>query len=138
MIDASSHGLRRTLGPSTWLVFEELLLFSTGDGELVLAQVSVRSLAASLGLAKDTVARAIGRLRAAGLVTAVQQRAVSGVFATGTYRMTTPDSIRLVAGPHQSRPSEFIHPVAAPRASHGAVASRPASGAAQLALVFEA
>ena len=55
--------------------------------------MSVRSLAASLGLAKDTVARALGRLRRAGLVAATQTRTRAGMFATGSYRLTVPDAI---------------------------------------------
>ena len=61
------------------------------------ACVSVRSLAASLGLAKDTVARAIRRLRDSGLVTVAQQRTDAGIFATGTYVVALPEGITLIA-----------------------------------------
>jgi hypothetical protein len=44
-------------------------------------------------LAKDTVARALVRLRRAGLVTATQTRSVSGVFTTGSYQLSVPGSI---------------------------------------------
>ena len=66
--------LRRRLGPTAWVVFEELLLASTGPNEACHASVSVRSLAARLGLAKDTVARALIRLRRVGLVSNCQSR----------------------------------------------------------------
>jgi DNA-binding transcriptional ArsR family regulator len=85
--------LRRQLGPSAWVVFEELLLTSTGPADCRVASVSVRTLASHLGLAKDTVARALIRLRRAGLVTAVQTRGSSGVFGAGSYALTVPDTI---------------------------------------------
>jgi DNA-binding transcriptional ArsR family regulator len=91
-IDVTATELRRRLGPTSWVVFEELLLASSGSSPRV-ASVSVRALAASLGLSKDTVARALVRLRRAGLVTAHQARTTSGLFATGTYRLMIPESI---------------------------------------------
>jgi hypothetical protein len=56
--------LRRQLEPTGWTVLEELVLRATE------ARVScgVRAIAVALGLDKDTVARALRRLRAAGLV----------------------------------------------------------------------
>ena len=93
VLDAGSIDLRRRLGPTAWVVFEELLLVSAGSVEACHASVSVRSLAARLGLAKDTVARALVRLRRVGLVTATQTRTVSGVFTTGSYQLTVPGSI---------------------------------------------
>jgi DNA-binding transcriptional MocR family regulator len=75
------------------MVFEELLVVSDGPVDACRATVSIRSLASRLGLAKDTVARAIGLLRRAGLVTAQQSRADTGVFATGSYTIQIPSSI---------------------------------------------
>ena len=91
-VDVTAAALRRRLGPTSWVVFEELLLASSGSSPCV-ASVSVRALAASLGLSKDTVARALVRLRRAGLVTAQQTRTTSGLFATGSYRLMIPESI---------------------------------------------
>jgi predicted transcriptional regulator len=93
VVGVDSADLRRRLGPTAWVVFEELLLASTGPEDGPVATVSVRSLAASLGLAKDTVASALGRLRRAGLVTATQTRTGAGLFTTGSYRLTVPDAI---------------------------------------------
>ncbi len=92
-------GLRRRLGPTAWVVFEELLAYSTGSGERCRACVSVRGLGRALGSNKDTVARALTRLAAAGLVEAVQTRSASGVYSTGSYRLTVPASITLRTPP---------------------------------------
>ena len=91
VVGAAAGELRRALGPTSWVVLEELLLCSIGPADAFVAQVSVRALAASLGLAKDTGGRAICRLRYAGLVRVVQQRTVAGIFDTGTYRIAVPD-----------------------------------------------
>jgi DNA-binding transcriptional ArsR family regulator len=72
------------------MVLEELMLRSTGDGDGCVASVSVRTLAASLGLAKGTVAGALGRLRDAGLVIALQDREETGQFTVGVYRLSVP------------------------------------------------
>lgn len=93
VLTAESAELRRRLDPAAWVVFEELLLASTGTGEGCVASVSIRALADRLGLAKDTVARALGRLRRAGLVTARQARTDAGVFTTGSYVLSVPASI---------------------------------------------
>lgn len=94
VIGPSSSGLRRTLDPAAWVVLEEMLLRSTAVGVHRVVRVSVRSLAGSLGLAKDTAARAIRRLRAAGLVDGVQQRTAAGAFGIGVYVITIhPDVI---------------------------------------------
>jgi len=79
------------------MVLEELLIRSTGPTDSCVACVSVRALARSLGLTKDTVGRAIRRLRYAGLVTVAQQRTDAGVFDTGTYLIAVPECISLTA-----------------------------------------
>lgn len=85
-----AHELRAHVGSTAWAVLEEIMQRSTGDSERVLAQVSIRSLASSLGLAKDTVARAVRRLRDLGVIHAEQRRSDSGVFETGSYRLDVP------------------------------------------------
>ena len=80
--------MRRYLGPTSWVVLEEMLARSTDVGECCTATVSIRTLGASLGLAKDTVARAIRRLQAASIVTAVPARTSAGTFDTGSYSIT--------------------------------------------------
>lgn len=97
VVGAASSELRRALGSTSWMVLEELLLRSDGTADGSVARVSVRSLAASLGLAKDTAARAIRRLRDFGLVTAAQPRTDAGIFDTGTYVIALPDGVTLLA-----------------------------------------
>jgi DNA-binding transcriptional MocR family regulator len=93
VLTAGTVELRRRLDPAGWVVFEQLLLESTSNGDTCDASVSVRSLAAQLGLSKDTVARALTRLRRAGLIDASQSRTATGAFTTGQYRLHVPDSI---------------------------------------------
>lgn len=93
VLTVESLELRRRLDPTAWMVFEELLLASTNTGDGYLASVSIRALADRLGLAKDTIARALSRLHRAGLANARQSRTDTGVFATGSYLLTVPPSI---------------------------------------------
>lgn len=99
VVTGDAGELRRRLGPTAWVVFEELLLASTGPATACCASVSVRLLAASLGLAKDTVARALVRLRSAGLVAVTQSRSTGGVFAAATYELQIPSGIIVDATP---------------------------------------
>jgi len=86
--------MRRKLGPTSWVVLEELLARSTGASACCTATVSIRTVGVSLGLAKDTVARAIRRLQAAGIVMAVPARTPTGTFDAGSYRITVPSAVR--------------------------------------------
>ncbi len=85
-----AHDLRAYVGSTAWTVLEEMMQRSTDDGDHVVAQVSIRSLASSLGLAKDTVNRAVRRLRDLGVIQGEQHRSDSGVFQTGSYRLDVP------------------------------------------------
>ena len=100
LLAAESVELRRLLGPTAWAVFEELLLASTSRPDGRQASMSVRSLPQRLGLAKDTVARALTRLRRADLVTPIQSRTSAGAFGAGRYLLTVPDSIAIQAVSH--------------------------------------
>ena len=73
------------------MLLEELLSRSAGDADESVTAASIRSLATSLGVANDTVGRALARLREFGLLDIVQDRnSTSGVFASTTYRITVP------------------------------------------------
>jgi DNA-binding transcriptional MocR family regulator len=108
LVGSSSTALRRRLGPTAWMVLEEIALRSTVIGERRVARVSIRTLAGSLGIAKDTAARAVRSLRAAGVVTGAQQRTAGGVFDTGIYTITVDPEILTVkpssASPSSARP----------------------------------
>jgi DNA-binding transcriptional MocR family regulator len=84
------HELRAYVGSTAWVVLEEMMQRSTGDGDHVVAEVSIRSLASSLGLAKDTVNRAARQLRDLGVIRAEQHRSDSGVFQIGSYVLDVP------------------------------------------------
>ncbi len=47
-------------------------------------------------MAKDTAARAVRELRAAGLVDVSQRRTDAGAYDTGSYRISTPTGITIV------------------------------------------
>jgi len=126
VLGPKAHELRAFVGSTAWSVLDEMMQRSTGDGDHVVAQVSIRSLASSLGLAKDTVNRAVRRLRDLGVIDAVQARAESGVFEAGSYRLAVPVACISVACP--SQPS--VAP-SAPRPS----SARRSSG--QLSLLSE-
>lgn len=107
-VDPTSSPLRRRLGPAPWFVLEELVLIGAAEG----AETKVRSLAAGLSLNKDTVARALGRLRAAGLVVAEPQGSCAGRFSTGRYRVAPVPGLQILDQPtmcpsprHQRRPA---------------------------------
>jgi DNA-binding IclR family transcriptional regulator len=76
------------VGPVAWVVLETMAQQATANGDELVVGASVRSLAAELGLAKDTVARAVRRLRRAGLVEFVGER-----FKPGAYRLTVPTDL---------------------------------------------
>jgi len=118
VIGAASIDIRRRVGPTAWAVFEELAVSSTGADAACRASVSVRSLASQLGMSKDTVARALTRLRAAGLVSANQTRQATGAFAAGNYHLFLPASVALDDSldttAHSQRPASQARPPAHP------------------------
>ena len=137
VLGPKAHELRAHVGSTAWAVLEEMMQRSTGEGDHVVAQVSIRSLASSLGLAKDTAASAVRRLRDLGVIDAAQSRAESGVFEAGSYRLAVPVACIAVVcpsppsvSPSAARPSSAVAPSAARRSS-----ARGSSG--QLSLLSE-
>ncbi len=137
VLGPAAHELRRHVGPTAWVVLEEMLRRLTGSGDQVVARVSIRALASSLGLAKGTVARAVRRLRELDAIEAHQERTSSGVFDAGAYRVTIPAVCLSLACPPQpplssaaARPAPALSPSPFPSSS-----VRRSSG--QLALSLE-
>lgn len=107
---AAAH-LRRVLDAGSWVLLEELLSRSVGEADASTTTASIRDLAGSLGVSKNTVGRAVDRLRSLGLLTIEQTRTDDGVFASTTYRVSVPsDMFDLTCEPSS--------PVVAPVATH--------------------
>ena len=108
VVGPAAHVLRRRVGAVAWMVLEEMLEHSQqdgdGDGRRV-AAVSVRSLATSLGVAKDTVHRAITRLRDLGVIEPHQSRTTSGSFSAGGYRLDAPATCLSILDDSPSAPA---------------------------------
>ena len=89
----------RRVGPTSWSVLPALALDAKPGAGRVVVRASVRSLAAVLRLDKDTVARALSRLRDEGLVVLEPGR-----FTPGVYRLTVhAELIRFTVGASLSR-----------------------------------
>jgi hypothetical protein len=84
VIGSAASELRRRLGPLAWVVLE-LAVSESCDG---MASVSARSIAASLGVSKDTGARAVRRLTDAGLMQRLERHGDDGRFTAGHYRLS--------------------------------------------------
>lgn len=124
VLPGAAH-LRRAVGPTAWVVLETLLHDAepTGSHEYV-AHRSIRDLAAEIGLAKDTVARAMRSLRGVGLISHAQCRTGAGTFDPGRYEISLPNDVITT--------SAAITP-----ASCAASRSTPRATTAQLSLAFE-
>jgi hypothetical protein len=106
-----------------WAALEVLACRArTVDGELV-AEIGVRALAAELGVAKDTAARALVVLRAHGVLVVDQRRTALGKFGPASYT--------IVAG---SRVFGFDHSASDPSAHEPVRRRRPR--ATQLSLLL--
>lgn len=130
VLGPAAHVLRRRVGATAWMVLEEMLEQSDFDADGPMAAVSVRSLAASLGVAKDTVHRATTRLRDLGVIEPHQDRTSAGGFAAGGYRLNIPAACLSIADtlPRASDPAPR------PPRRRTAASSLPSD---QLVLVFE-
>ena len=75
---AAAAWTRRAVGPVAWVVLEAVCERADRDGDRTVSRCSVRGLAAELGLANDTVARALRRLADSGLLCHESGRAERG------------------------------------------------------------
>jgi DNA-binding transcriptional MocR family regulator len=96
LVDDAVADLRRSLGPTAWFVFEELLWSAEMAQGKLQVQISTRALAATLGSNKDTVTRALGRLRNAGVVVRAQRDDVTG---KSRFLMFVPESLYPTVAP---------------------------------------
>jgi len=86
VVTAGCRDLRADVGPVAWMVLEELAMCSEELDDSVVVSTTVRVLAASVGLSKDTVASGLRRLIARGIVRREDQRdRASGCFGNSIY-----------------------------------------------------
>ena len=90
VLGPAAAGLRREVGPFAWVVLEAAVARADVVAGVLTADVSARSLAAELGLAKNTTARALSKLREVGVLVAVQGRDRDGTFTAGSYQLHLP------------------------------------------------
>ncbi|MGH9139432.1 MAG: helix-turn-helix domain-containing protein [Acidimicrobiales bacterium] len=101
--NARAAALRRNLGPTAWCALECLLERTSGEA---IAVASVRSLAADLGVAKNTAHRALVALVRAGIAEAIQDRAADGRFRPGGHRLHLGDLLAsTTTRPSRTRPT---------------------------------
>lgn len=101
MLGPAAAPVRRAVGAIAWIALEYLAATSTKcDGDTV-SHESVRRLADALGLAKDTVGRALRRLADAGFIAYVPARSSDGRFGRSHYRLTFPADLFLELPPNQ-------------------------------------
>jgi DNA-binding transcriptional ArsR family regulator len=126
-VGLGAASVRRLVGPAAWVVLECLAAGAVVDGDETVSHQSVRGLTDELGLAKDTVARALRRLTDEHLVAYVGRRDDGGRFGAGYYRLDLPCDVLvpLTPPPHSD----------APPAGLSATRSRRASNDAQLSLI---
>lgn len=139
VIEGAARRWRVTLGPVPWFVLEELLLDPLGtiEDDGLVVPTSARSLAAAVSLNKDTVLRALGLLRAAGLVVGEQGTATGGRFGHARYRVRPLDGISRLEMVGDARPPsvEADHRAPAPSSRPTRSRSRPAVTGTQLQLL---
>lgn len=98
LVLAPGCAARGRVGPVPWVVFEALALAAERDDAGWIAALGVRDLAAGLGMNKDTAARAVTALTAAGLVTRERLADMAGGRRSG-YRLCLPAGTELCPAP---------------------------------------
>ena len=103
-LGSAAPDVRRAVGPTAWAVLECLAGSCVDRAGETVSYESVRGIAYSLDLAKDTVARALRRLIAQELVTYVASRADDVRFGCSHYRLTLPRDL-FAESIHESTPT---------------------------------
>jgi hypothetical protein len=93
ILGRQAPSLRRRIGPVAWAVLECLAEHAVERGDVTVSRRSVRGLADDLDLSKDSVARALQRLRRDGLVAHVGDRGGDGRFGRGHYVLSLPADV---------------------------------------------
>ena len=130
VLGPASRDLRRALRPIEWVVLEDVALDARRDdtGALV-APTSARRVAEHLGLTPGAVARALARLRSAGLVTHARQAGPAGRFGLSAYLLgAVPGLDVLAAPPEGDRPCPAPAHVERPRAVDAHVVGAQGAG----------
>lgn len=89
-LGSAAPDVRRAVGPTAWAVLECLAASCVDRAGETVSYESVRGIADSLDLAKDTVAQALRRLSAQRLLLYVASREHDGRFGPSHYRLTLP------------------------------------------------
>ncbi len=93
-----SRAWRRRLGPLAWVALEHLALSSHLTDQGWVASLGVRDVATGIGVTKDTAARAVATLRAAGLAVFTRVESQDGRKRSG-YQLHLPEPLQLFACP---------------------------------------
>lgn len=88
----------RRLGPLAWVALEHFALSSHLSDQGWVAPMGVRDVATGIGVTKDTAARTVATLRAAGLVVFAHVDSQDGQKRSG-YRIHLPEQVKFSAGP---------------------------------------
>jgi hypothetical protein len=108
VIDLDTAGsVRAQAGPIGWLVLEAIAAHAPPGRTVVEVRCSSRSLAAIVGVSKDSVARAFRCLIDAGIVERVDHREErSGRFSSTTYRVDLASAgLTVIAVSHDAAPA---------------------------------
>jgi hypothetical protein len=85
VLTSASRGLRRSVGPTAWVVLEALTADAVPHGDELVVTTSVRRLADGLGLGRDAVAGAVQALAFAGRLRVETSRDRTGRFGVSRY-----------------------------------------------------
>lgn len=116
---------RRSLGPLAWAALEAFVTDARPNGDVAVADTTVRQLGEHLGIAKNTAHRALTALRLAGFIEPLQSRSTSGQFASGSYRLAVAPSILRLAADASAPPVASPLSVARPSSRPPRRASSP-------------
>ena len=110
VLTAAARSLRRALGPTAWVVLEELTSLASPDGEagVVVVATNLRDLADAVGLGRDAVAGALQALALAGWVRSETSRGSRGRFGAGRYLVSSSSALRRLPAGAPTRPPRAV------------------------------